>query len=81
MFKAGLEPHKVATVLLTNFNAHNFSVDISRTLDKKLAALAEHRSQIADMESTAGWVRQMAAQQGAGAGCQYAETFVRLDLR
>ena len=35
----GLEPHKVKTLLLTNFDHQNFYIDISDTLDTKLQAI------------------------------------------
>lgn len=43
--KEGLKPHKVSEVLLINFSNANFFVDISGTLNKKLKALACHKSQ------------------------------------
>lgn len=79
LFAAGLEPHKVKTVLLTNFETGNFYVDTSETLDKKLAALAAHESQISDIKSVEGWMRTMAEEVGKQADCKYAERFVRLD--
>ena len=75
-----LEPHKVATLLLTNFDKQNFYVDVSDTLDKKFAALQSHVSQISDMDSVKKWVSEWAEKAGKQAGCKYAEGFMRLDL-
>ncbi len=75
-----LEPHKVATLLLTNFDKQNFYVDVSDTLDKKFAALQSHMSQISDMDSVKKWVSEWAEKAGKQAGCKFAEGFMRLDL-
>jgi LmbE family N-acetylglucosaminyl deacetylase len=80
LYAEGYEPHKVRTVLLTNFNTPNFFVDITDMMDKKLAALAAHPSQVPDMDSTAERVRGNAAAEGRRAGLQYAEGFVRIDI-
>lgn len=76
----GLEPHKVSTLLLINFDKHNFYVDISKFIDIKLKALAEHKSQIADWDAVEKRLRNMLEQNGGKAGLTYAEAFIRLDL-
>lgn len=81
LLAAGLEPHRVKTLLLINFDSSNFHVDISTTIDQKMAALAAHSSQMPDLASTQQWVRGLAAKAGQSAGYQYAEAFVRVDVR
>ena len=81
LFAAGLAPHKVKTLLLINFDSSNYHVNISETIDKKMAALAAHSSQLPDLASTLQWVRDLAAKAGQSAGYQYAESFVRIDIR
>jgi LmbE family N-acetylglucosaminyl deacetylase len=76
----GLEPHKVSTLLLTNFDRHNFYVDISEVLDTKLKALEQHSTQIPNMAEAEKWVRLMAERIGQGAGLAAAEAFMRLDI-
>ena len=76
----GLEPHKVKTLLLTNFDQSNYYVDISDTLDKKFTALKSHASQIRDFETIKDRFSQMAAATGKKAGYKYAEGFMRLDI-
>ncbi|HEY2003894.1 MAG TPA: PIG-L deacetylase family protein [Candidatus Saccharimonadia bacterium] len=76
----GFEPHKVRTVLLSNFEQQNFGVDISETLDVKLKALAKHKSQIPDWEATQSRVTRWAVAAGKKYGCRYAEAFVRIDI-
>jgi LmbE family N-acetylglucosaminyl deacetylase len=75
-----LEPHKVKTLLLNNFDQQNFYVDITAVIDTKLKALAAHASQLGEAEATLAMVRNLAEKQGAHAGVKYAESFVRLDL-
>jgi len=81
LFAAGLEPHQTKTVLLINFDSSNFHVNISETIDKKMAALAAHASQMPDLANTQQWVRDLAAKAGQSAGYQYAEAFMRIDIR
>jgi LmbE family N-acetylglucosaminyl deacetylase len=75
-----LQPHKVATVLLLNFEQHNFSINISGAIDQKMAALAAHASQMPDLKATQQRMRDFAAQAGSRAGVEYAEAFVRIDI-
>jgi LmbE family N-acetylglucosaminyl deacetylase len=79
LIEEGYQPHKVATVLLSNFSKQEFFVDITTSIDKKIAALAAHASQMPDMSAVEKRMRDMAASTGGKAGCQYAEGFVRID--
>jgi LmbE family N-acetylglucosaminyl deacetylase len=77
----GLEPHKVPHVLLMRFGMeHNYSVDITATLEQKLKALAAHASQMANIEETHVMVRDWAKQAGQLGGHDYAENFLRIDI-
>lgn len=77
----GLEPHKVKTVLMTNFVTSNFAIDTTDTIELKFAALAEHVSQVpANMDELKDRFTEWAAQSGSAYGYKYAETFVRIDL-
>ena len=76
----GIEPHITPTVLMVNFNEHNYFVDITDTFDKKIAALAAHPSQIPDMAAVEERMRQLAEADGKEAGVRLAEAFVRIDL-
>jgi LmbE family N-acetylglucosaminyl deacetylase len=51
--QAGLHPHKVKQVYLAGANKPNVKVDITATIERKIMALHEHKSQIADMEAMA----------------------------
>jgi LmbE family N-acetylglucosaminyl deacetylase len=48
-------------------------VDIGATVDRKLAALAEHRSQIHDWARLDRHIRQWAAEEGSSIGAAAAE--------
>jgi LmbE family N-acetylglucosaminyl deacetylase len=75
----GYEPHKVKTVLLNNFEKQDFFIDISQTMDAKVAALAAHASQMPNMPAVETMVREMASDAGGKIGSRYAEGFVRID--
>lgn len=79
----GLEPHVVEELLFINFSKANYFVDISRVMDKKLEALACHKSQFEDLEKFAEIIRQMnkKAGQKAKPKVPYAEGFIRIALR
>lgn len=73
--------HQVATVYLSGTLEPDVWVDISDTLEKKVAAVECHRSQLT---TAAGWagtaVRRRAQEAGRHAGVQHAEGFRRLRL-
>lgn len=75
-----LEPHKVKTLLLSNFKEPNCSIDITHSIDNKLAAISAHKSQFKNMDRMHNFVRIMAEQAGSAHGYAFAEPFVRLDI-
>jgi LmbE family N-acetylglucosaminyl deacetylase len=80
LFKKGLEPHKVRTILMSNFETQNFYIDISDYLETKLAALRCHTSQFAEPDFVCNFVRSQAEKHGAKVGASHAEGFIRVDL-
>lgn len=80
LISEGFEPHKVKTLLLTNFDNANYFVDVSDTFETKIAALSAHSSQVGDMEAVKERIREWATKNGEQAGCKYAESFMRLDI-
>jgi LmbE family N-acetylglucosaminyl deacetylase len=80
-YDEGLEPHNVSTVLLTNFQNHNCYIDISATFDKKLQALAAHSSQIPSLASLEDMMRDFAHRTGQKYGVEYAEAYLRVQVR
>ncbi len=78
--KENLEPHKVKTILMTNFEKNNYAEDITDFVDTKIKALAAHASQIPDIESRGEMVKGWMANMGKKYGHQYSEAFIRLDM-
>lgn len=74
----GLEPHKVKTLYLINFDHFNEVIDISETLEHKLAALRAHVSQITEEDLERIKIR--AKEVGEKHGFAHAEHFIKLDL-
>jgi len=76
----GLQPFEVPNLWLSS-NVADTYVDISATIDTKLLALAEHRSQ--EAEAAAPWVRERAEALAAqsGHGYAYAEAFKTFKLK
>jgi LmbE family N-acetylglucosaminyl deacetylase len=73
--------HGVAELLLSGTLEPDVWVDITDTVDGKVAALRCHRSQVGGREELLeGWVRQRAGTEGAKAGVRYAESFRRIQL-
>lgn len=68
----GLEPYEVPNLWLSAEQPDTY-VDITKSIDVKLAALAEHQSQHA--EASAPWVRERARELGEHGGVEYAEAF------
>ncbi len=72
LLQEGLEPFEVPNLWLSAEQPDTY-VDITETIDVKLAALAEHASQHA--EASAPWVRDRGRQLGEEGGVEYAEAF------
>ena len=69
----GLAAHVVRRLYLFWSEQPDVWVDVSATLDRKLAALAEHRSQIREPERLEQRIREWAAEEGAPIGAAAAE--------
>jgi LmbE family N-acetylglucosaminyl deacetylase len=63
----GLEPHKVMEVWLTGTLQPNEWIDIAETLDRKIAAMLHHVSQVGDGAEATAAIRARAAAIGAQA--------------
>jgi LmbE family N-acetylglucosaminyl deacetylase len=73
----GLEPWRgLRELWIMGPGARPEVVDISSTIDRKIAALLCHRTQVGeDADRIAGWVREATAAAGAPHGLAHAETF------
>lgn len=76
----GITPHKVNYVYISTYTEPDFYVDITATIDIKLAALREHKSQLGDWDPEER-IRQRAMQIGKQVGLKYAEGFRRVTLQ
>ena len=77
----GLAAHRPHTVLLFGTDAPDELVDVTATIDAKLASLRAHASQLPDPAGIERRVRTWNAAIGAEAGLAYAEAFHTLDVR
>ena len=77
----GLAAHRPHTVLLFGTDTPDELVDVTATIDAKLASLRAHASQLPDPADTERRVRIWNAAIGADAGLAYAEAFHTLDTR
>jgi LmbE family N-acetylglucosaminyl deacetylase len=77
----GLTAHRPHSILLFGTDAPDEVVDISATIDAKLAALRAHASQIVDQADLDRRVRTWNAAIGADFGLPLAEAFHLLDTR
>jgi LmbE family N-acetylglucosaminyl deacetylase len=78
--REGLMPHAVMDVFLIFTNEPNYWVDITDTMDKKIAALNQHKSQIGDPQAMEERQRQRARDNARHVSFLYAEIFRRVRL-
>ena len=71
--RGGLAAHPVRRLYLFWSNHANAHVDISTTVERKIAALTEHASQIREPDQLAERIRAWAAEEGATVGLPAAE--------
>ena len=77
----GLEPHKIKEVYLFFTASANVWIDVSGYVEKKAAALAEHKSQIKQPENLMKRIGEGAARAGEPHGVGAAEGFRRIVFR
>jgi LmbE family N-acetylglucosaminyl deacetylase len=76
----GWQPHKVREVYLMGHEEPDLIVDITGTMEQKLAALRCHASQLKDFAGVEARVRERAADIGKPHGYTYAEGFRGIHL-
>jgi LmbE family N-acetylglucosaminyl deacetylase len=79
LFEEGLLPHRVKEVYFMGAPNPNFPVDISSTIEKKLAALGAHVSQHANNPKMEEFVRERSAEMGKQYNMDYVEVFTRIE--
>lgn len=79
----GLEAHATPDLYLASAVDPNYQVDISTTIDRKIAAMRCHTSQVADPERLETMMRGMAQAAAGETGYAYAEAFhfIRMGAR
>lgn len=78
--EGGLEPHKVREVYLSGTTNPDFWVDIGDTIEIKIEALLQHRSQINEPDKLAERIREWGRAMAEGQDMEYAERFKRMIL-
>lgn len=78
--KQGLKPHKVEEILFVNFRDGKYAIDISKTLEKKIRAIACHKSQFENFADIEKRIRERAKMVGKKSGFSAAEAFNRVEL-
>ncbi len=73
------EPHRVRQVYVGGVEKPNVWIDISDTLDRKVEALRQHKSQLGD-EDPSEMLRNWSAETGKDKGLAHAESFRRITL-
>jgi LmbE family N-acetylglucosaminyl deacetylase len=81
LIEEGLQPHKIKEVYLTNSNEADVWVDITDTIEDKIAALREHKSQVGDWAEMEDSIRLRASESAKGQKFAFAEGFKYIKLR
>lgn len=77
----GLEPHKTAEIWFFNAEQPDLVIDITGTIDTKIASLKEHTSQVGDGAEMAQRVRERNAEVAAGQDFELAEAYKVVQMR
>jgi LmbE family N-acetylglucosaminyl deacetylase len=80
LLKAGYEPHKVDRLYIHGSEKPDTWVDITGTIDIKIAALKKHVSQLGDWDPEK-MIREWSAEEGKDHGLMYAEAFKVMILK
>lgn len=75
MADEGLTPHQVQDMYMVSAAVPNLRIDITDTIDLKLAAMRCHHSQVADPDANSKRMRAMARVAAGTSGMEYAEQF------
>ena len=75
-----LQPHRVKEILFCGTENPNYYVDITDTIDIKLAALRCHKSQVGDRPQFGEMLRERARMSAEGQDYEFAEGFHREEI-
>ena len=76
----GLEPHKVKEVLISGADPADTWIDVTETIETKVAALRAHASQVGPGEWVDAMLREWGERDGKRVGVRYAEAYRRMIL-
>jgi LmbE family N-acetylglucosaminyl deacetylase len=80
LLEQGLAPHQVSEFYVTGAPVVNYAEDISETIDVKIAALGEHKSQVGiRIDDLGEMLRTNAKDRGKEHGVKMAEVFHRIE--
>jgi LmbE family N-acetylglucosaminyl deacetylase len=80
LLEEGLRGHKPNYVYISTGEDANYYVDISDTIERKIEALRQHKSQLGDWDPEPR-IRERNAAVGKRVGFAYAESFRRMELK
>ena len=80
LLEQGLQPHRVKEMLFCGTEDPNYYIDITDTIDIKLAALRCHKSQVGDRPELGERIRQRARMSAEGQDYELAEAFHREEI-
>jgi LmbE family N-acetylglucosaminyl deacetylase len=76
-----LQPHRVKEVLFCGTGDPNYYINITDTIDVKIAALRCHKSQVGDRPEIDEWMRRWAKMSAEGQDYELGEAFHREEVR
>ncbi len=81
LLEQGLQPHKVTELLIHGVENPNYYIDITATIDLKIAALRCHQSQVGDRPGLDKRIIERAKASAEGQDFELAEAFHREEIR
>jgi LmbE family N-acetylglucosaminyl deacetylase len=81
LLEAGLLPHRVEALYLSGAPEPNVSIDITDTIDRKLQALRQHRSQLTNFDELEVRLRERYRSDTEDGNERYIERFRQIPLR
>ncbi len=81
LLEEGLEPHNVEEVWLASPGDANRWIDIGAAIDRKIAAMRLHESQVRDWDDMEDLLRSLAREAGRPQGLEYAEAYRVIAMR
>lgn len=81
LYQEGYMPHKVKTLIMTNFNTQNYFINVTDYLEQRNQALRQHKSQFGDANGIIEYLDKITSKNGEKIGVPHAEGFVKLDIK